>query len=123
MGQVDRQLIPLPELLNDLMIERQHCDAEVSPALVTSTPLLLGLCRPPEELLGVVYRDGEADAGADLHAVDSNRLAVQVDQRPPGVAEGDGGVSLDVLGDVLAPEPQLIRRPGDVAHHSYGQGG
>ena len=42
--------------------------------------------------------------------------------RTPGVAEGDVGVSLNLLGDVLAPEPELVRRPGDVADHPRGDG-
>ena len=37
-----------------------------------------------------------------LHAVDADCLAVQVDEGPPRVAEGDGGVRLDVLRDVTA---------------------
>ena len=92
---VDWKLIPLPELLDYLVVERQHRDAEEPPALVTHAPLHHyhhhyyhhhyhhhlhpGLSGPPEELLGVVDGDGEADARANLHAVDSDRLPVQVD--------------------------------------------
>ena len=49
----------------------------------------------------------------DLHGVYPYGLPVQVDQRPAGVAEGDGGVGLDVVGHVAVPEAELEAIPGN----------
>ena len=65
------------------------------------------LLYPLQERLGVVYGDGEGDARRDLHGVDPDGLAVQVDEGAAGVAEGDGGVGLDVVGDVAVAQAQF----------------
>ena len=57
--------------------------------------------------LCVVDWNGEGDAGGDLHGVDADGLAVKVDERPARVAEGDGRVRLQVLGNVAVPQAQL----------------
>ena len=58
----------------------------------------------------------------DFHRVDPDCLAVQVDEGPARVAEGDGGVRLDVLGHVPLPEPQLGPVPADGADDAGGDG-
>lgn len=107
----------LPQLVQDLVGHRQHRDAHVPPRrlrLEVLAALLLLACNEPvsiyhrtlgywsiitfrEKVFDVVDGNGEADAGGDFHAVHADGLAVEVDERPAGVAERDGRVGLDVV--------------------------
>ena len=71
-----------------------------------------------KEFLSVIDGDGERDAGGDLHGVDADGLAVEVDEGSAGVSEGDGRVRLEVLRDVAVPQPQLRPVTARRAHHA-----